>query len=226
MTMGNKFLFRVVTSSHQNEGNNSFNFMKKNIKISKKNTNKINNRKRSLRGGRIMPPKWQQYGHKTEAAYLAYLEEQIEREQIERERIERERRERVINAVLANVFVNFIMTLIMNPSQSQIFEAYIRENIRIVNNRRELDLMIDDFVNFARTDLLDEEQTLLTNRILDAVQRQRIRRAAANQAFGPIEILDIIDRIFRKNNYLVRSGGGEKKYYKRITRKNKSNHRQ
>lgn len=202
--------------------------MKKNIKISKKKTNKINNRKRSLRGGRIMPPKWQQYGHKTEAAYLAYLEEveqQREREQIERERIERERRERVINAVLTNVLIQSIMTLIMNPSQSQIFEAYIRENIRIVNSREELDPMIDVFINFARTDLLDEEQTLLTNRILDAVQRQRIRRAAANQAFGPIEILDIIDRILRKNNYLVRSGGGEKKYYKRITRKNKFNHR-
>lgn len=223
MTMGNKFLFRVVTSSHQNEGNNSFNFMKKNIKISKKKTIKINNRKRSLTGGRIIPLKWQQYGYKTEAAYLAYLEEQREREQLERERLERERleRERVINAVLTNVFINFIMTLIMNPDQSQIFEAYIRENIRIVNSRRELDLMIDDFVNFARSDLLDEEQTLLTNRILDAVQRQRIRRAAANQAFGPIDILDIIDRIFRKNNYLVRSGGGKKKYYKRLTRKNK-----
>ena len=203
--------------------------MKKNIKISKKKTNKINNRKRSLRGGRIMPPKWQQYGHKTEAAYLAYLEEveqQREREQIERERrerIERERRERVINAVLTNVLIQSIMTLIMNPDQSQRFEAYIRENIRIVNNREELDPMIDVFINFARTDLLDEEQTLLTNRILDAVQKKRRRRAEANQAFGPIDILDIIDRILRKNNYLAISSGGEKKYYKHFTRKNRFN---
>ena len=182
--------------------------MKKNIKISKKKTNKINNRKRSLRGGRIMPPKWQQYGHKTEAAYLAYLEE-VE-QQRERERIERERRERVINAVLKNVLIQSIMTLIMNPDQSQRFEAYIRENIRIVNSREELDPMIDVFINFARTDLLDEEQTLLTNRILDAVQKKRRRRAEANQAFGPIDILDIIDRILRKNNYIAISSGGEK----------------
>lgn len=198
--------------------------MKKNIKISKKKTNKINNRKRSLKGGRIMPPKWQQYGYKTEAAYLDYLEEQREREQIERERI---KRERVINAVLTNVLIQSIMTLIMNPDQSQRFEAYIRENIRIVNNREELDPMIDVFINFARTDLLDEEQTLLTNRILDAVQKKRRRRAEANQAFGPIDILDIIDRILRKNNYLaISSGGKKKKYYKQFTRKNKSNRRQ
>jgi hypothetical protein len=205
--------------------------MKKNIKISKKKTNKINNRKRSLTGGRIIPPKWQQYGYKTEAAYLDYLEEveqQRERERIERERrerIEREKRERVINAVLTNVLIQSIMTLIMNPDQSQRFEAYIRENIRIVNSREELDPMIDVFINFARTDLLDEEQTLLTNRILNAVQKKRRRRAAANQAFGPIDILDIIDRVFGENIYLTRSGGGKKKYYKRFTRKNISNRR-
>ena len=195
--------------------------MKKNIKISKKKTNKINNRKRSLRGGRIMPPKWQQYGYKTEAAYLDYLEE-VE-QQREREQIERERRERVINAVLTNVLIQSIMTLIMNPDQSQRFEAYIRENIRIVNNREELDPMIDVFINFARTDLLDEEQTLLTNRILDAVQKKRRIRAEANQAVGPIDILDIIDKILRKNNYLAISSGGEKKYYKHFTRKNRFN---
>jgi hypothetical protein len=196
--------------------------MKKNIKISKKKTNKINNRKRSLgyyTGGRIMPPKWQQYGYKTEAAYLAYLEE-VE-QQRERERIDRERRERVINAVLTNVFINFIMTIIMNPDQSQRFEAYIRENIRIVNNRRELDPMIDNFVNFARTDLLDEEQRLQINRILDTVQEER---ASANRPLGSMEIFEIMERVFRENNDIA-GGVGKKKYYKHFTRKNRFNRR-
>jgi hypothetical protein len=192
--------------------------MKKNIK---KKTNKINNRKRSFTGGRIMPPKWQQYGYKTEAAYLAYLD--LEEEQ---QRVERERRERVINAVLNNVFINFIMTIIMNPDQSQRFEAYIRENIRIVNRREELNPMIDNFVNFARTDLdlLDEEQRLQIKRILDAVQR---KREIANRPLESMEIYEIMERVFRKNNDITRSGGGDKKkYYKQFTRKNKSNRRQ
>ena len=201
--------------------------------MSKKKTNKINNRKRSLgyyTGGRIIPPKWQQYGYKTEAAYLEEQQmERMQRDIMERERIERERRERDINRVLTNVFIQSIMTLIMNPDQSQRFEAYIRENIRIVNSREELDPMIDVFINFARTDLLDEEQTLLTNRILDAVQKKRRRRVAANQAFGPIDILDIIERVFRENmGVIARSGGGGGGgggYYKRFTRKNRSNRR-
>ena len=54
--------------------------------------------------------------------------------------------------------------------------------------------------------------------ILDAVQKKRRRRAAANQAFGPIDILDIIERVFRENI----GGGG---YYKHFTRKNRSNRR-
>jgi hypothetical protein len=188
--------------------------------MSKKKTNKINNRKRSLgyyTGGRIMPPKWQLYGYKTEAAYLAYLEE------VEQQRVERERRERVINAVLNNVFINFIITIIMNPDQSQRFEAYIRENIRIINNRRDLDPMIDNFVNFARTDLLDEEQRLQINRILDAVQEER---EIANRPLGSMEIFEIMERVFRENNDITRSGGGgKKKYYKQFTRKNRFNRR-
>jgi hypothetical protein len=192
--------------------------MKKNIKMSKKKTNKINNRKCSFTGGSIMPPKWQLYGYKTEAAYLAYLD--LEEEQ---QRIERERRERVINAVLNNVFINFIMTIIMNLDQSQIFEAYIRENIRIVNRREELNPMIDNFVNFARTDLdlLDEEQRLQINRILDAVQRKRER---ANRPLESMEIYEIMERVFRKK-HIYRSDGGEKKYYKYFTRKNRFNRR-
>ena len=188
--------------------------------MSKKKTNKINNRKRYFTGGRIriIPPKWQLYGYKTEADYLAYLEE-VEQQQ----RVERERRERVINAVLNNVFINFIMTIIMNPDQSQRFEAYIRENIRIVNRREELNPMIDNFVNFARTDLdlLDEEQRLQINRILDAVQRKRER---ANRPLESMEIYEIMERVFRKNQ-IYRSEGGEKKYYKHFTRKNRFNRR-
>ena len=185
--------------------------------MSKKKTNKINNRKRSFTGGRIMPPKWQLYGYKTEADYLAYLEE------VEQQRVERERRERGINAVLNNVFINFIMTIIMNPDQSQRFEAYIRENIRIVNRREELNPMIDNFVNFARTDLdlLDEEQRLQINRILHAVQRKRER---ANRPLESMEIYEIMERVFRKNQ-IYRSEGGEKKYYKHFTRKNRFNRR-
>lgn len=185
--------------------------------MSKKKTNKINNRKRSFTGGRIMPPKWQLYGYKTEADYLAYLEE------VEQQRVERERRERVINAVLNNVFINFIMTIIMNPDQSQRFEAYIRENIRIVNRREELNPMIDNFVNFARTDLdlLDEEQRLQINRILDAVQRKRER---ANRPLESMEIYEIMERVFRKK-HIYRIDGGEKKHYKYFTRKNRFNRR-
>jgi hypothetical protein len=112
----------------------------------------------------------------------------------------------------------------MNPDQSQRFEAYIRENIRIVNRREELNLMIDNFVNFARTDLdvLDEEQRLQINRILDAVQRKRER---ANRPLESMEIYEIMERVFRKNQIYRSGGGGKKKYYKQFTRKNRFNRR-
>jgi hypothetical protein len=202
------------------------------IKSSQKKTNKINNRNRSTisryyTGGREMPPKWKEYGHKTEAAYLEYQRERRERAAMERAAMER--RERVINAVLTNVFINFIMTLIMNPSQSQRFENHIRENIRIVNNRRELDLMVDDFIHFAVTHLLDDEQILQTNRILDAVRRERGARAIANRPFGQLDILDIMEREWvRENDEFDRNssgGNGKKKYYKHFTRKNRSSRR-
>jgi hypothetical protein len=86
--------------------------------------------------------------------------------------------------------------------------------------------MIDNFVNFARTDLdlLDEEQRLQIKRILDAVQR---KREIANRPLESMEIYEIMERVFRKNNDITRSGGGDKKkYYKQFTRKNKSNRRQ
>lgn len=196
--------------------------MKKKIKMSKKRTNKINNRKRSIgyyTGGKEIPPKWKQYAHKTEAAYLEEQQmERMQRDIMERERRERERRERDINRVLTNIFIQSIMTLIMNSDQSQRFEAYIRENIRMVNNRGELNQMIDDFVNFAVTNLLDNQQRLQTNRIMEAVQEERIARSRANQPFETLDILDVIERVFRENI----SGGG---YYKHFTRKNRSNRR-
>jgi hypothetical protein len=115
----------------------------------------------------------------------------------------------------------------MNPDQSQIFEAYIRENIRMVNNRGELNQMIDDFVNFAVTNLLDNQQRLQTNRIMEAVQEERIARSRANQPFETLDILDVIERVFRENmGVIARSGGGSGGgYYKHFTRKNRSNRR-
>ena len=86
--------------------------------------------------------------------------------------------------------------------------------------------MIDNFVNFARTDLLDEEQRLQINRILDAVQEER---EIANRPLGSMEIFEIMERVFRENNDITRStrsgGGGKKKYYKQFTRKNRFNRR-
>ena len=202
--------------------------MKRKSKSLKKRTNKINTKKRySIKGyytgGKIMPPKWKQYGHITEAEYLEEQREQIERERARMREIEK--KENVIKAVLTNVFINFIMTLIMNPDQSQRFETYIRENIRIVNNRGELDVMIDDFINFARSDLLDEQQISLINKIMDAVQQERAARMTESQPFRTLDIMDVIERVFTANNDLSRSGGGKKKYYKRFSRKNKFNSR-
>ena len=205
-------------------------------KGSKKRTIKTNKKKRSLRyytGGREIPPEWKQTGYKTEADYLEYQRERemarvaMEREAMEREAMEREameraareRRKRAINLVLKNVFIQSIMMLIMNHEQSERFKAYIRENTRIVNDREIFNQMIDDFVNFALTNLLDDEQRLETNRIMDAVQQERTERARANQQPpGPLEILDIIERVIRENNNLAISGSnggnGKKKYYK------------
>jgi hypothetical protein len=199
------------------------------MRFSKSSKKKINNRtskkKRSLRyytGGREIPPKWKQYGHRTEAAYLEYIEEQRRQREIER------RRERQINIVLTNTIINFIRTAVMNPDQSERFEAYIRENIRIVNTREELNQMVDNFVNFAVTNLLYYDQRMLINRVLNAIQQERIEKMRANQPFGTLDVLDIIDRVYRENidPNAVRSGGrGNKKYNKRVTRNDKSNHR-
>lgn len=197
--------------------------MKKNSKSSKKRTIKINNKKRSsvrgyYTGGREIPLKWKQYGYRTEADYSEERREQT---------AAIERREREINRVLSNPIIQSIMMLIMNPDQKERFETYIRENIRIVNNRETLNQMIDEFVNFALINFLDDEQRLLTTRILDEIQYERIRRARANQPFGPLDIIDVIERIVRENNNEIARRGGGGGYYKRYryTAKNKSNHR-
>ena len=84
-----------------------------------------------------------------------------------------------------------------------------------------------DFVNFAVTNLLDNQQRLQTNRIMEAVQEERIARSRANQPFETLDILDVIERVFRENmGVIARSGGGSGGgYYKHFTRKNRSNRR-
>ena len=173
--------------------------MKRSIKNPKRKNNKIKNKKRysvkrCYTGGKEMSPKWKQYGFRREDGYL----EQTREEMQERERILR--REREINRVLINVFIDFIMTLIMNPEQSERFKTYIRENIRITNDATMFNQMIDDFIHFARANLLNDEQILITNRIMDAVQRQQLNRIRRNlEPLGPLEIFDIIERVYRKN---------------------------
>ncbi len=193
----------------------------------KKRTNKINNRKRSLgyyTGGREMPPKWKLFGFRTEADYLEQQREQ--REQRERQRI----REREIQKVLNNPIIQCIIILIMNPEQTALFESYIRENIRITNNRETFNQMIQDFINEA-FQMLDNEQRLLLNRIMNAIQEERMRmvQMGSNQVLRPLDIVGIIERVVHENNNeIARSGGdsgSKKKYYKRYTAKNKSNRR-
>lgn len=208
--------------------------MKRISKSSKKKTNnKINNktnkRKRSFyyhTGGREIPPKWKQSGYKTEADYLEHLEQQ--RQQREREVAMARTREREIQKVLNNPIIQSIIIVIMNPDQAAVFEAYIRENIRITNNRESFNQMIEGFINEA-FQIMDNEQGLLLNRIMDAIQEERMRivQVGSNQPFRPLDIVSIIERVVRENNDQVdRNGGnGKKQYYKRFTRKNKSNRR-
>ena len=198
--------------------------MKRISKISKKRTNKINNRKRSIgyyTGGKEMLSKWKLYGYRTEASYLEYLEQQ--RQDRERERL----RNRETQKVLHNPIIQSIMIVIMNPDQTALFEAYIRENIRITNSRETFNQMIQDFINEAFR-MLDDEQRLLLNKIMDAIQEERMRmvQAGSNQPFRPLDIVGIIERVIRENNdEIARSGGTKKKHYKRFTRKNRSKRR-
>ena len=69
---------------------------------------------------------------------------------------------------------------------------------------------------------------MLINRVLNAIQQERIEKLRANQPFGTLDVLDVIDRVYRENidPNAVRSGGrGKKKYNKRVTHNDKSNHR-
>jgi hypothetical protein len=134
-------------------------------------------------------------------------------------------REREIQKVLNNPIIQSIIIVIMNPDQAAVFEAYIRENIRITNNRESFNQMIEGFINEA-FQIMDNEQGLLLNRIMDAIQEERMRivQVGSNQPFRPLDIVSIIERVVRENNdQVARNGGnGKKQYYKRFTRKNKS----
>ena len=191
---------------------------------SKKIRNKRNNRKHfsknrnsSYKGGRQGSPTWKQYGYKTEDDYIQYQEEQRRRERLVRE----------INKVLVNPIIQTMIMVIMNNEQAERFQAYIRENIRIEENIQNYNQMIRDFINQA-LELLDDQQRILTGRIMNASQQERPERARLNQPFGRLEMLDTIERVVRENmDEIARSesGGGKKKYYKRYTAKNKFNRR-
>jgi aspartyl-tRNA synthetase len=73
-------------------------------------------------------------------------------------------------------------------------------------------------------ELLDDEQRLLTRRVINAVQQERIERVRMNQPFGRQQILDTIERVVRENiGAIARNSGGGRGYYKRYTRKKISN---
>lgn len=111
----------------------------------------------------------------------------------------------------------------MNDDQAERFQTYIRENIRIEDNIQNHNQMIHEFVIQA-VELLDDEQRLLTRRVINAVQQERIERVRMNQPFGRQQILDTIERVVRENmGAIARNSGGGRGYYKRYTRKKISN---
>jgi hypothetical protein len=191
---------------------------KKIINNKRNNKNKKHFSKKSCyKGGKQGSPTWKQYGYKTEDDYIQYQEEQRRRERLVRE----------INKVLVNPIIQTMIMVIMNNEQAERFQTYIRENIRIEENIQNYNQMIRDFINQA-LELLDDQQRILTGRIMNAIQQERIKRARLNQPFGRLEMLDTIERVVRENmDEIVRSesGGGKKKYYKRYTSKNKLNRR-
>jgi len=174
---------------------------------SKKITNKRINKKRFSkysRGGRQSDPKWKMYGYRSEDDYLNDRQEQIRRERLERE----------VQKVLINPIIQSIMMIIMNDDQARRFETHIRANIRIEGNVQSYNQMIREFVNHA-LELLDDQQRVLTRRIMDAIQQERTERASMNQPFGRLQMVDVIERVVREN--IEGRGGGKKKYYKRHT---------
>ena len=186
---------------------------------SKKTLNKRSNRKYFSKskkgyynGGRQGLPKWKMDGHSSEAEYLKYQQDQRRRERLQRE----------MQKVLNNPIIQSIMMVIMNDDQAERFQSYIRQNIRIEDNVQNYNQMILEFINEA-LELLDDQQRLLTGRIMNAIQQERIERATMNQPFGRLEMLDTIERVVRENINGHGGGGGKKKYHKRYTAKNKCN---
>lgn len=183
----------------------------KNIKSLKKRINK----RRSYTGGKIMSPKWKQYGYETEEEYARF----------EQERRDREIRDHEINRVLTNPIIESII-LIMNPDQVEAFEAHIRQNIRVERNMQSYYEMIHEFVTMARRTLLNHDQRSIVRKIINAIQDAR----RANPSISRVAIMDIVARVMEEDiQEIQRSdgvgniGGGKKKYYQqRYTAKNKN----
>jgi hypothetical protein len=188
----------------------------RNIKSAKKKISNRNNRRRSYTGGKVMSPKWKQYGYETEEEYARFEQEQRDREI----------REREINRVLSNPIIESVI-LIMNPDQVEAFQVYIRQNIRVERNIQSYYEMVYEFVTMARRTLLNHDQRLLVGKIIGAIQYAR----RANPSISRVAIMDIVARVMEEDIQEIQRSdsignvGGKKKYYKRYTAKNKSNRR-
>lgn len=188
----------------------------RNIKSAKKKISNRNNRRRSYTGGKVMSPKWKQYGYETEEEYTRFEQEQRDREI----------REREINRVLSNPIIESVI-LIMNPDQVEAFQAHIRQNIRVERNIQSYYEMVYEFVTMARRTLLNHDQRLLVGKIIGAIQDAR----RANPSISRVAIMDIVARVMEEDIQEIQRSdsignvGGKKKYYKRYTAKNKSNRR-
>jgi hypothetical protein len=188
----------------------------RNIKSAKKKISNRNNRRRSYTGGKVMSPKWKQYGYETEEEYARFEQEQRDREI----------REREINRVLSNPIIESVI-LIMNPDQVEAFQAHIRQNIRVERNIQSYYEMVYEFVTMARRTLLNHDQRLLVGKIIGAIQDAR----RANPSISRVAIMDIVARVMEEDIQEIQRSdsignvGGKKKYYKRYTAKNKSNRR-
>jgi hypothetical protein len=188
----------------------------KNTKSSKKRITK----RRYYTGGKIMSPKWKQYGYETQEEYERHQQEQRDREI----------RDHEISRVLTNPIIEAII-LIMNPDQVEEFEAHIRQNIRVERNIQSYYEMVHEFVTMARRTLLNHDQRSIVRKIISAIQDAR----RANPSISRVAIMDIVARVMeediqeiqRRNDGVGSVGnvGGKKKYYKRYTAKNKSNRR-
>ena len=188
----------------------------RNIKSAKKKISNRNNRRRSYTGGKVMSPKWKQYGYETEEEYARFEQEQRDREI----------REREINRVLSNPIIESVI-LIMNPDQVEAFQAHIRQNIRVERNIQSYYEMVYEFVTMARRTLLNHDQRLLVGKIIGAIQDAR----RANPSISRVAIMDIVARVMEEDIQEIQRSdsignvGGKKKYDNRYTAKNTANRR-